>query len=97
MITTEALKYLPQMGFDPSWVVGCAGTKVSELFRTSEWIRRPSNCRREMLDRLLSFGWLLSQRDPIEPSCEGVMRRPQVCKHRVCDHCGGRFGMVTHR
>ena len=25
------------------------------------------------------------------------MRRPQVCKHQVCDHCGGRFGMVTHR
>jgi hypothetical protein len=25
------------------------------------------------------------------------MRRPQVRKHQVCDHCGGRFGMVTHR
>ena len=25
------------------------------------------------------------------------MRQPQVCKHRVCDPCGGRFGMVTHR
>jgi hypothetical protein len=25
------------------------------------------------------------------------MRRPQACKHQVCDHCGGRFGMVTHR
>jgi hypothetical protein len=25
------------------------------------------------------------------------MRRPQVCKHQVCDHCGGRFCMVTHR
>ena len=25
------------------------------------------------------------------------MRQPQVCKHQVCDHCGGRFGMVTHR
>jgi hypothetical protein len=25
------------------------------------------------------------------------MRRPEVCKHQVCDHCGGRFGMVTHR
>jgi hypothetical protein len=50
-----------------------------------------------MFDRLLLFGWLLSQRDPIELSCEGVMRQPQVCKHRVCDHGGGRFGMVTHR
>jgi hypothetical protein len=25
------------------------------------------------------------------------MRRPQVCKHQICDHCGGPFGMVTHR
>jgi len=25
------------------------------------------------------------------------MRHPEVCKHQVCDHCGGRFGMVTHR
>jgi hypothetical protein len=25
------------------------------------------------------------------------MTQPQVCKHQVCDHCGGRFGMVTHR
>src|SRR5260370_32929042 len=68
------------------------GDKVSELFRTGEWIRRRSNCRREMFDRLLLFGWLLSQRDPIEPSCEGVMRRPQVCKHRVCDHSGAMVG-----
>jgi hypothetical protein len=25
------------------------------------------------------------------------MRQPQVCKHQVCDQCGGRFGMVTYR
>jgi len=25
------------------------------------------------------------------------MRLSQVCKHQVCDYCGGRFGMVTHR
>ena len=25
------------------------------------------------------------------------MRRSQVYKHQVCDYCGGRFGMVTHR
>jgi hypothetical protein len=25
------------------------------------------------------------------------MSQPEVCKHQVCDHCGGRFGMVTHR
>jgi hypothetical protein len=25
------------------------------------------------------------------------MRRPQVCTRQVCDHCGGRFGRVTHR
>src|SRR5215813_8405075 len=73
------------------------GGKVSELFRTGEWICRRSNRCREALDRLLLFGWLLSQRDPIELSCEGVMRQPEVCKHQVCAHCGGRFGMVTHR
>src|SRR6516165_6466510 len=55
------------------------GGKVSELFRTGEWICRRGNRWREVLDRLLLFGWLLSQRDPIELSCEGVMRRPQVC------------------
>src|SRR5215510_2306754 len=37
------------------------------------------------------------QRDPVELLCEDVMRQPQVCKHQVCDRCGGRFGMVTHR
>src|SRR5262249_25210574 len=73
------------------------GGKVSGLFRTGEWICRRSNRSREALDRILLFGWLLSQRDPIELCCEGVMRQPEVCKHQVCDHCGGRFGMVTHR
>jgi hypothetical protein len=24
------------------------------------------------------------------------MRQPEFCNHQVCDHCGGRFGMVTH-
>jgi hypothetical protein len=32
MITTDALKYLPQMGLDPSWVVGCAGKKCRNSF-----------------------------------------------------------------
>src|SRR5439155_18196703 len=49
------------------------GGKVSELFRTGEWICGRSDRCREALDRLLLFGWLLSQRDPIELSCEGVM------------------------
>src|SRR5215470_14510635 len=40
---------------------------------------------------------MLSQRDPIELSGEGVMRGSQVYKHQVCDYCSGRFGMVTHR
>src|SRR5438034_7248494 len=47
------------------------GGKVSELLRTGEWICRRSNRCGEILDRLLLFGWLLSQRDPIEPLCEG--------------------------
>src|SRR6516162_5239752 len=42
------------------------GGKVSELFHAREWICRRSNRCREALDRLLLFGWLLSQRDPIE-------------------------------
>jgi len=25
------------------------------------------------------------------------MRQAQIRKHQVCDRCGGRFGMVTHR
>ena len=32
MITTDALKYLPQMGLDPSWVVGCTGKKCRNSF-----------------------------------------------------------------
>src|SRR5262244_1662830 len=32
MITADALKYLPQMGLDPSWMVGCAGTKCQNSF-----------------------------------------------------------------
>src|SRR5262249_19096065 len=72
------------------------GGKVSELFHTGEWIWRRSNRSREALDRLLLFGWLLSQRDPFELSGGGVMRRAEVCKPQVCDLCGGRFGMGTH-
>jgi hypothetical protein len=50
MKTTDALKYLPQMGLEPSWVGQLRGDKVSELFRTGEWIRRRSNCGREMFE-----------------------------------------------
>jgi hypothetical protein len=32
MITTDALRYLPQMGLDPSRVVGCAGAKCQNSF-----------------------------------------------------------------
>ena len=54
MIATDAVKYLPQMGLDPSRVVG-RGT-VSEVFHTREWIcRRSSRCRKAF-DRLLLFG-----------------------------------------
>src|SRR5262249_51506417 len=60
------------------------GGKVSELFRTGEWICRRGNSCREILDRLLLFGWLLSQRDPIELSCEGVMRQPGIAGLRPC-------------
>jgi hypothetical protein len=33
-----------------------------------------------------------SQARALELLCEDRMRQPQIC-----DHCGGRFGMVTHR
>src|SRR5215467_14046009 len=73
------------------------GGKVPEHFHTGKWIcRRGKRCE-EILHRLLLFSWLLSQRDSVELLCESVMRQPKVCKHQVCDHCGGRFGMVTHR
>ena len=32
-----------------------------------------------------------------QSSCASVTRCTQVRKHQVCDHCGGRFGLVTHR
>jgi len=32
MITTDALKNLPQMGLDPSWVAGCPGAKCQNSF-----------------------------------------------------------------
>jgi hypothetical protein len=32
MMTTDALKYLPQMGLDPSRVVGCAGAHCQKSF-----------------------------------------------------------------
>jgi hypothetical protein len=43
------------------------------------------------LHRPLLSGCLHPRRNPLQ-LCEGVIRQPQVC-----DHCGGRFGMVTHR
>jgi hypothetical protein len=39
MITTDALKYLPQMDLDPSWVVGCAGTKCQNSFALASGFR----------------------------------------------------------
>jgi len=36
MITADALKYLPQMGLDPSSVVGCAGTKCQNSFARAD-------------------------------------------------------------
>src|SRR4030095_2956732 len=66
--------------------------KVSELFCPGEWICRRGDYRRATLHRLLLFGSLLSERNPPVLLCEGMMKKTQVC-----DHCGGRFGMVTYR
>jgi hypothetical protein len=32
-----------------------------------------------------------------QSSCKSVTRQTRARKHQVCDHCGGRFGLVTHR
>src|SRR5262245_1084565 len=37
-----------------------------------------------------------ASRPQLQPSCAD-MRPAQVRSRQVCDHCGGRFGMVTHR
>jgi len=31
------------------------------------------------------------------PSCDQAVKAPHVRQRKVCDRCGGRFGMVTHR
>src|ERR1700746_749202 len=67
------------------------GGKVSDIFPTRAGICRRGNRWREVLDRLLLFGWLLSQRDPIELSCEGVMRQPQVCSTKYAIIVAGGF------
>jgi hypothetical protein len=36
MITADALKYLPQIGLDPSCVVGCAGTECQNSFALAD-------------------------------------------------------------
>jgi hypothetical protein len=38
-----------------------------------------------------------ASRYPPQSSCASVTRHTQAPKHQVCDHCGGRFGLVTHR
>jgi hypothetical protein len=38
-----------------------------------------------------------ASRYPPQSSCESVTRRTQARERQVCDHCGGRFGLVTHR
>jgi hypothetical protein len=38
-----------------------------------------------------------ASRYPPQSSCASVTRRAQAPKHQGCDHCGGRFGLVTHR
>ncbi len=32
-----------------------------------------------------------------QSSCESVTRQTQAPKRQVCGHCGGSFGLVTHR
>jgi hypothetical protein len=32
-----------------------------------------------------------------QSSCASLMRHRQAPRHQVCVHCGGHFGLVTHR
>ena len=66
--------------------------ETATRFCAGEWICRRSNRWRDSPHRLLLSGWPLPQRNPLELLCEGMMRQPQIC-----DHCGGHFGMLTHR
>jgi hypothetical protein len=38
-----------------------------------------------------------ASRYPPQSSCASVMRHTQAPKYQVCNHCDGRFGLVTHR
>ena len=69
------------------------GSKLSKHVRADEWIRGRSNDRGRNPDRLLLLlGRLLPQRN------SRVLLWESMMKHRqICDHCGGRFGMVTYR
>jgi hypothetical protein len=92
MITTDAPKYTPQMGLDSLRVAGSAAAKRQN---PSPW--RMNSPSEQSLERKSP-----SSRSPVQlaatstkfPSTvvRGMMKQPQVC-----DHCGGRFGMVTHR
>jgi hypothetical protein len=42
MTTTDASKYLPQMGFDPSRVVGCAAPKCKNCFALANGFAVPA-------------------------------------------------------
>ena len=75
MITTDALKYLPQMDLDPLRVVGCAAAKCQNSFALANGFAVEAIVAEKFS---IAFGWLLSQRDPIDLSCEGVMRQPEV-------------------
>jgi len=64
-------------------LVGCAGTKCRNSFA---------------LANRFAVEAIVAEKCSIVFFCSAqrVMRQPQACKHQVCDHCGGRFGMVTH-
>jgi hypothetical protein len=40
--------------------------------------------------------YLVRQTSPDSTGVDTANCQPRARKHRVCDHCGGRFGMVTH-
>jgi hypothetical protein len=61
MTTTDAVKYLPQMGLDPLKVVGCAAARCQNSFVLANGFAVEVTRWRKQLHRLLLFSWLLSQ------------------------------------
>ena len=91
MITTDALKYLPQMGLDPSRVVDCVGTKCQNSFALTNGFAVEA-----IVAEKCSIVFFCSLAAISMRSHQTVLRGrdERACLQAVCDHSGGWFGMV---